>query len=112
MKITRYFLIILTFLLVFTFPFNSYSAIDTNPYKNYHIPVFDLQKSNGEFAVYVLKGNSYQEVGKLTFNKYFTSKNLDLSKFLHHGEQVSLMLLQKGGGASHIDSIFLGGKPR
>ncbi len=75
------------------------------------MPASELQKTNGEFIVYIMKDNSYHEAGRLSFNKYFTQKELDLSKYVSQGEPLNLILSQKGGGASHIDSVFLGGKP-
>ncbi len=111
MKNARGFLIVLTFVLIFLFPFNSHSAITKDLYKNYYVPAFELQRNNGEFIVYIVKDNSYKEAGKLSFNKYFTQKDLDLSKYVKQGELVNIILSQKGGGASHIDSISLGGKP-
>jgi hypothetical protein len=65
----------------------------------------------GRFVVYVSKGDKWQEAGNLSFNRIFVEKELDLSKHLLGNDRTKIRLVQKGGGASHIDSVFLGGMP-
>lgn len=99
------------FFLFFSFPLISHTAIQPDIYKNYEIPAYEIQKKNGEFIVYILKENSYQEAGRIPFNKYFMKKSIDLSNYIPKDRSINIMLIQNGGGASHIDSVFLGEKP-
>lgn len=109
MKKIIYLLIVATFLL-FSFTSFAYTYAKSYIYKDYQIPINEIQKKNGEFIVYILKGNSYQEVARIPFNKYLINKSIDLSNYITKDRLINIMLIQNGGGASHIDSIFLGGK--
>jgi len=66
---------------------------------------------NGEYEIYVLTQDKWQQVGKITFDKFFRERELDLSGFLSNSEEVKVKVIQKGGGAAHIDSVLLGGNP-
>ncbi|MHB9093560.1 MAG: leucine-rich repeat domain-containing protein [Eubacteriales bacterium] len=64
---------------------------------------------NGEVVVYLFQDNKWQETGSLPFDKNLRQQKLNLGKFLLSAEPVKMLLKQKGGGAAHLDSVFLGG---
>src|SRR4030042_4710331 len=66
---------------------------------------------NGEYEIYVFTEGKWQQTGKITFDKFFRERELDLSGFLSDSREVRVKVIQKGGGAAHIDSVFLGGTP-
>jgi hypothetical protein len=69
----------------------------------------EKMKPNGEVSVYVFRDSDWQKVGDLTFDRFFRERAIDLSTYISGTDAVRIRLLQKGGGAAHIDSIFLGG---
>src|SRR4030042_2446863 len=69
----------------------------------------EKMKPNGEFSVYVFRDADWQKIGDLNFDKFFRERKIDLSSYISGNETVKIRLLQKGGGAAHIDSVFLGG---
>ena len=81
--------------------------VDQYPY----VPSIEKMQQNGEYSIYVLKGGQWQEAGKLIFDEYFREREIDLSKYMSEGQQTRIRLVQKGGKAAHIDSIFLGKMP-
>ena len=62
----------------------------------------------GEYVVYVFKGGEWKEAGVLSFNKFFHAETIDLSKFIAGHGNVKIRLVEKGGGAAHIDAVLLG----
>jgi hypothetical protein len=83
----------------------------------YHVPPplninsIETIQPNGGYIIYVFQNNKWQEAGTLTFDKFFREREIDLSRYVSGGEEVKVRLVQKGGGAAHIDSVFLGGEP-
>ncbi len=69
----------------------------------------ETMKPNGEFKVEVLKDNQWQKAGSLSYDKYFRDREIDLGKFISGNRTVKIRLAEKGGGAAHIDSVFLAG---
>lgn len=69
---------------------------------------FEKMKTNGEYVLDVFKDDTWQEAGSLSFDKYLKESEIDLSKFITGNELVKIRLTEKGGGASHIDSVLLG----
>jgi hypothetical protein len=67
--------------------------------------------TGGKYFVYVEKGKHFVEAGSLSFDKYFRSIEMNLSDYVSGGEDVKIRLVQKGGGAAHIDAVLLGGRP-
>ena len=65
----------------------------------------------GEYSIYVLKAGNWQKAGELGFDKFFREKEIDLGKYSSANEPIRLRIAQKGGGAAHIDSVFLNGNP-
>lgn len=68
----------------------------------------DKMKPNGEFDVYVFRNDDWQKIGDLTFDRFFRERKIDLSPYLSGTEAVKIRLLEVGGGAAHIDAVFLG----
>ena len=68
-------------------------------------------KPEGKYVVYVLQAGKWREVGVLTYDRFFQEKRIDLGKGATGEERIKVRLVQKGGGAAHIDSVFLGGLP-
>ena len=66
---------------------------------------------NGEYEIYVLTQDKWQQAGEIPCDKFFRERELDLSGFLSNSKGVKVKLVQKGGGAAHIDSVLLGGTP-
>jgi len=92
----------------------SASAIAASQATQYHplgVNSFENMIPNGEYDIYVFTEGKWQQTGKITFDKFFRERELDLSGFLSNGKEVKVKLVQKGGGAAHIDSVFLGGSP-
>jgi hypothetical protein len=73
--------------------------------------LIDRGKPNGEFEILVLKDNAWQKAGGIGYSKYFRERALSLENLHDSAGEVKLRIRQKGGGAAHIDSVFLGGKP-
>jgi len=68
-----------------------------------HAPVL------GSFVIYTLQEGKWMERGKLGYDRFFTTKKLDLSPYLEPGN-VKIRVVEKGGEAAHIDSVLLEGK--
>ncbi len=73
-----------------------------------HSEVINLQ---GEYVVYVFKKDEWEKAGKLSFDKHFRSMEMDLSKYVLGDGNAKIRLVQKGGGAAHIDAVLLGDRP-
>jgi len=65
----------------------------------------------GTYVVYVSKDKYFVEAGCLAFDKYFRSAEMNLSDYISGDGNVKMRLVQKGGGAAHIDAVLLGGRP-
>jgi hypothetical protein len=67
---------------------------------------------NGEYLVFIQVSGRWVEAGSLPFDRFLRERTLDLGAFMPDGEgTLRVRLAQKGGGAAHIDSAFLGGSP-
>lgn len=71
----------------------------------------EMTQLNGEIAIYIMAGDIWMEAGSLPFDKYLREGTKDLGGLLTSGGPVKMRLVQKGGGAAHLDSVFLGGAP-
>lgn len=72
----------------------------------------EKMKPNGEYVVEVFRGGTWQEAGRLSFDKFYRDRELDLARFIDDGnEPLKIRLTEKGGGAAHIDAVFLGRIP-
>ncbi|MBI5182104.1 MAG: hypothetical protein HZA06_04220 [Nitrospirae bacterium] len=69
----------------------------------------EKMEPNGEYVIYVLKDFKWHEAGRLPYDRFFRERKIDIGKYISGDELVRVRLVQKGGGASHIDSVFLGG---
>jgi hypothetical protein len=68
-------------------------------------------KPEGKFVIYILQGEKWQEVGALSYDRFFQEKRIDLGRDAMGEKPIKVRVVQKGGGAAHIDSVFLGGLP-
>ena len=93
-------------LFIFSLPANATAAQTPNKI-NPNI----AERSAGTFEVHVLKQEQWYTVGLLEYNKYLQEREIDLSSILPPEENIRIQLIQKGGGAAHIDSIMLGDRP-
>jgi hypothetical protein len=98
------------FLAVLAGPLRALAAPKVNQPVPLSIHVEGLNPA-GDYVVYVLKDDVWQEAGKLSFDKYFRQKEMDLNKYVSGDENVKVRLVQKGGGAAHIDAVLLGNRP-
>lgn len=102
--------LIITVLLI---PALTSASYERTRYPSIDIGPLEKMKSNGEYLVYVLKDRRWKEVGRLTFDRFYRDREIDLSRYLSETgtERINIRLAQRGGGAAHIDSVFLGEKP-
>ena len=68
-------------------------------------------KPEGEYEIYVLKGREWTKTGSLAFDRFFRELEIDLAPHPKVEGETRIRLVQKGGGAAHIDAVFLGGIP-
>jgi hypothetical protein len=100
------FITVLSALLFPALTFASYPAIQ---YPD--VPPIERMHQNGGFTVYVEQQGKWREVGKITYDEFFRERAIDLGRYLSGDEEIRIRLVQKGGEAAHIDSVFLGNRP-
>jgi hypothetical protein len=66
-------------------------------------------ESNGDLVVYMLKDNSWQEQGSLSFDRFLRKKELRITE-IPNTEEVKIKIVQNQGGNAHLDAVLLGGK--
>jgi len=71
----------------------------------------DKFEPNGEYAIYVFEGNLWQEAESLSFDRFLREREIDLGNYLTGDTTVKIKIVQKGGGAANLDSVFLEGVP-
>jgi hypothetical protein len=79
-----------------------------------HIPVQivdDRLKTNGEFLIQVYMNDRWQEVTGLPATKNYREKEVDLAAYGSREDVLRVRLISRGGGAAHLDSVLLGGRP-
>ena len=99
----------LAILLMLLFPILAQASDEVSQSIPLGINSLEKMQPNGAFSVYVFRDADWQKVGDLTFDRFFRERKIDLSSYISGTETVKLRLSQKGGGAAHIDAIFLGG---
>jgi len=109
MKSYKRITIFMSFLALLLFPALNPSLVKAAQTKSFGMKSIEKMEPNGEFDIFLLKDRVWQEAGNLKFDKYFREQEIDLSKYLSGSGKVKMRLVQKGGGAAHIDSISLGG---
>jgi hypothetical protein len=67
-----------------------------------------LLQHNGELVVQLWEDGGWREAGKLPFGKSVHVQELDLVD-LPSGMETTIRLEKSGGGAAHLDAVFLGG---
>ncbi len=71
----------------------------------------DKIKPQGEFVIFVQQGKKWVKAGSLAYDWYLREREIDLREILKDKGKAKIKIVQKGGEAAHIDSIFLGGAP-
>ena len=104
-------ILIVVILAVFLYPVIAWAFSEVTPFSLFGFHSIDGMMPEGRFVISVGKEEQWHEVGSLSFNRFFREREIDLSKYITGDEETRVRLVQKGGGAAHIDSIFLGGKP-
>jgi hypothetical protein len=66
---------------------------------------------NGGYIIYVNHEDKWKETGRLMFNHLFREKKIDLSSFISEEKEIRIRLIQKGGGAAHVDAVFFSSNP-
>ena len=69
----------------------------------------NAQQSIGLYEISVFKNGQWQQVGSLEYSKFLREKKIDLGQFFPSEKKIKLKLIQKGGGAAHIDAATLNG---
>lgn len=86
-------------------------AISKSPTKLLGINSIDKMKPQGDFTIYVWQGKKWVKSGSLAYDRFLREREIDLSSVLKDKGKVKIKIVQKGGEAAHIDSVFLGGAP-
>jgi hypothetical protein len=98
----------LCFLMVLSFislPFASYSA---------QLPLVrpaSQDTLNGDYVVFVQTNGMWREAGSISCDKFFREHALNVNGLLPNSGDICVRILQRGGGAAHIDSVLLGSTP-
>jgi hypothetical protein len=87
---------LVAFLAVLAVPLFALAAPNTNQRSPLSVSL-DGSNPAGDYVVYVLKDDVWKEVGRLSFDKFFRQKELDLSKYVSDDSDVKVRLVQKGG---------------
>lgn len=85
-------------------------------YADGHLPesknmIIHLQppvETEGFFKISVFSGTEWQEVGKMAFDKYLREQTLTMPDFAAENQVTKVRITQEGGGAAHIDAMYLG----
>jgi hypothetical protein len=64
---------------------------------------------NGDFVISVERLGRWQEVGRLSGDRFLREQRLDLAPWLQNAKKARVRIRQAGGGASHLDAVLLGG---
>jgi len=73
------------------------------------IPLFDENNANGSFNVFIERNGIWENIGKMSFDKYYRHKELDITDYANESK-IRVKLRKQGGGMAHIDSILLNNK--
>lgn len=106
-------LIPLIVLLTFSARREQSTSVVLNPYSSFQypeLPSFEEGKANGHYSIYVDHNGRWKYVGKLSYDKYFRKRVLELTG-LTKDKVVRIKLKKEGGGLAHIDSVLLNGNP-
>lgn len=64
----------------------------------------------GNYVISVKAGDTWSEVGALSFGKNQTKKTIDIVNYLNE-ENTIVKLSQNGGGSAYLDAVFLDNEP-
>jgi hypothetical protein len=67
----------------------------------------NAQSAMGLYEISVFKDGQWHSAGSLAYDKHLREKQLDLRHFVPTGKNIKIRLIQKGGGAAHIDAATL-----
>jgi hypothetical protein len=70
----------------------------------------ESKNTNGEYVVSAFRDGQWKEAGRLGYDMFLKEKSLDLSSVLAEDGPVAVRIVQEGGEAAHLDSVFLGGE--
>ena len=65
----------------------------------------------GEYSLQVQTADVWQSVAVLEFDHRFTTRRVDLTAYIQKDQPARVRLVQKGGGAAHIDAVLMGDTP-
>jgi hypothetical protein len=99
---------ILIFLIVSFFSIPALAANQAVLSSSRGVGASEYLRLNGEYIIFVLREEMWQEAGRLSFDKNLRDRCIDLGKYLSEEETVTIRLKQRGGGAAHIDAVLLG----
>ena len=102
---------LVTMLAIALFPALASASPRIGPSSSLRMNSIREAKPEGKYVVYLLQGGAWQEVGALSYDKFFQEKRIDLGRGATGEKRIKVRLEQRGGGAAHIDSVFLGGLP-
>jgi hypothetical protein len=71
----------------------------------------EKMKPNGEYVISVWRSNHWEEAGRLGYDRFLREREIDLAGFSNNDQKIVVRIKQIGGGAAHIDSIFVGNQP-
>lgn len=111
MKRDRYLILSLLILTMLLLPFSALADYNATKYYASGIPQVEKMEPNGEFVISVLLDGKWKEAGRLSFDTYFRERDIDLGGLASGAKDVKVKLIQKGGGAAHVDAAFLGVTP-
>jgi hypothetical protein len=96
------------FFAVLLMPFAAGATYPVHQYPN--ITPIEKMQPNGKYIIYVEKEGTWQEVGSISFDRYFRERQIDLKNYTSDNSNIQVRLVQQGGGAAHMDSVSLGDK--
>ena len=90
-KCIRFLLVAVIILLFVVSTISASQAVEYNPLG---VRSVGNMIPNGEYEIYVLTKDKWQQAGKLTFDKFFRERELDLSSFLSNNSEVRVKVIQ------------------
>jgi len=73
--------------------------------KRLELSPLHADKSNGGFVISIQQQGEWQEVGRLSFDRFFREISIDLGVNAATEGSQRIRIVQKGGGAAHIDRV-------
>jgi hypothetical protein len=108
-KMAKKVLLIVLGAFLLTVPAIALGSYSSFSYPN--VPALNESATNGVFHVYVERGQKWEDAGKLSFDRYFRPKTLDIARHVVGQSPVKIRLVKEGGGTAQIDSVLLNSSP-